>query len=143
MMMSSIPVESYVHKVTAEEAVYPPIETWENLNPQRDYIIKIDVHEFTSVCPKTGLPDFGKITIEYIPDDKVIELKAFKYYMLAYRNVGMFYENITNKILTDIVEAIHPRWVKVHSDFSTRGGISTEAVCVFQQEGYTKPAYLG
>jgi 7-cyano-7-deazaguanine reductase len=125
-------VEEYVLKIDAEDAVYPPIEVWPNLNPHRDYTITIHVEEFTSVCPKTGLPDFGKITIEYIPGEQCIELKAFKYYMLAYRNVGMFYENITNKVLDDIVQAVNPRWIRVYSDFGLRGGISTEAEVIWR-----------
>jgi 7-cyano-7-deazaguanine reductase len=133
---TEIPVERYVHKVDAKEAVYPPIEGWPNQNPQRDYTITIHVEEFTSVCPMTGLPDFGKITIEYIPRELCVELKAFKYYMLAYRNVGMFYENITNKVCDDIVKAIQPRWIKVHSAFSARGGITTEAEVIWKNPNW-------
>jgi 7-cyano-7-deazaguanine reductase len=130
-------LDKYVYSVPAEAAYYPPVETWANLNPHRNFKIVIKVPEFTSVCPKTGLPDFGTITIEYIPDQLCVELKAFKFYMLAYRNVGMFYENITNKVLDDIVTAISPRWIRVHSDFSSRGGISTEAEVIWQQPGFT------
>jgi 7-cyano-7-deazaguanine reductase len=130
-------LDKYVYSVKAEEAYYPPVEAWANLNPHRNFKIVIKVPEFTSVCPKTGLPDFGTITIEYIPDQLCVELKAFKFYMLAYRNVGMFYENITNKVLDDIVAAISPRWIRVHSDFSSRGGISTEAEVIWQQPGFT------
>jgi len=132
----SIPVESYLHKVDADDAVYPPIETWPNANTQRDYTITIKLGEFTSVCPMTGLPDFGTLTVEYIPRDLCIELKAFKYYLLAYRNVGMFYENITNKVANDICEAIEPRWLRVHSDFSARGGISTEAEVIWRHPSW-------
>lgn len=127
-----IDTSDYLQSISAEKAVYPPIEIWGNLNPHRDYTITVKVEEFTSVCPKTGLPDFGVITIEYIPNAVCIELKAFKYYMLSYRNVGMFYENITNKIAEDIITAANPRWLRVHSNFSARGGISTEAEVIWR-----------
>jgi 7-cyano-7-deazaguanine reductase len=131
-----IATTDYIHSIPAEKAVYPPIEIWENLNPHRDYTITVKVEEFTSVCPKTGLPDFGTITIEYIPNDVCIELKAFKYYMLAYRNVGMFYENITNKITDDIIAAANPRWLRVHSEFTPRGGICTEAEVIWRNPAW-------
>lgn len=121
---------------------FPTIEPWDNQYKDRDYLITIHVPEFTSVCPKTGLPDFGTWTIQYIPGDKVIELKAFKYYMLVYRNVGIFYENAGNQILNHIVDAIDPKWVRLHGDFSARGGISTEVEIIHTQKGYTKPADL-
>jgi 7-cyano-7-deazaguanine reductase len=129
-------LDRYIYSVKAEDAYYPAVEAWANLNPHRNFKITIKVPEFTSVCPMTGLPDFGTITIEYIPDQLCVELKAFKFYMLAYRNVGMFYENITNKVLDDVVKAINPRWIRVHSDFSSRGGISTEADVIWQQPGF-------
>lgn len=103
----------------------PTIETFENRYPGRRYNILIECPEFTSVCPKTGLPDFGTISINYIPDQKCLELKAFKYYILGYRNIGMFYENISNKILDDIVAAVDPLWIEVTGDFTPRGGINT------------------
>ena len=129
-------LDKYIYSVKSEDAYYPPVEAWANLNPHRNFKITIKVPEFTSVCPMTGLPDFGTITIEYIPDQLCVELKAFKFYMLAYRNVGMFYENITNKVLDDVVKAINPRWIRVYSDFSSRGGISTEADVIWQQPDF-------
>jgi 7-cyano-7-deazaguanine reductase len=105
--------------------VFPAIEIWPNQYPGRDFTITIESPEFTSVCPKTGLPDFGVITINYTPDQQCIELKAFKYYLLAYRNHGMFYENVVNKILDDIVAACDPTWIEVLGEFTPRGGIST------------------
>jgi len=81
--------------------------------------------EFTSVCPKTGLPDFGTITINYIPNKKCVELKSLKYYFLEYRSMGIFYETVTNKILDDMVTMLKPKWIEVIGSFTARGGIST------------------
>ena len=105
----------------------PPatVETFPNPSPERDYEIAIRVQEFTSVCPKTGLPDFGEIRITYVPDELCLELKALKYYMLGFRNRGIFYEAATNEILDDLVGACRPRRMTVVGDFTVRGGIST------------------
>ncbi len=100
------------------------LETFQN-NHKRDYTITIQCPEFTSVCPKTGLPDFGTIVIEYMPDKKCIELKSLKYYLLSYRNKGIFYEYITNKILDDLVDILKPKQITVNGSFTSRGGIST------------------
>ena len=102
------------------------LELFDNPNPERDYEIRIDVPEFTSVCPKTGQPDFGEISIEYCPDELCIELKSLKFYMQSYRNEGIFYEALTNQILDDLVDACQPRWMTVVSRFTPRGGIMTE-----------------
>jgi 7-cyano-7-deazaguanine reductase len=101
------------------------LETFPNPRPERDYEIAIACPEFTSVCPKTGLPDFGEIRITYTPDARCIELKALKYYLIEFRNRGIFYENVTNQILDDLVAACHPRRMTVVGDFSVRGGIKT------------------
>ena len=101
------------------------LETFPNPRPERDYEIAINCPEFTSVCPKTGLPDFGEIRISYVPDALCIELKSLKYYMIGFRNRGIFYEAATNQILDDLVAAIHPRRMKVVGDFSARGGMTT------------------
>jgi 7-cyano-7-deazaguanine reductase len=103
----------------------PTLETFPNPRPTRDYEIAIRCPEFTSVCPKTGLPDFGEIRITYVPDELCLELKALKYYMLEFRNRGIFYEAVTNQILDDLVEACSPRKMTVIGDFSARGGITT------------------
>jgi 7-cyano-7-deazaguanine reductase len=100
----------------------PEIESWEN-QYRRDYTIKIVHPEFTSVCPKTGLPDFGTITIEYIPGKLCLELKSLKYYFLQYRNCGIFMENIANRVLDDVVKAIKPKSCTVTGDFTPRGGL--------------------
>ena len=100
------------------------LETFPNPRPERDYEIEIRCPEFTSMCPKTGLPDFGEIVIRYVPDQQCLELKALKYYMLEYRNRGIFYEAATNQILDDLVGACRPRWMTVTGAFSARGGIT-------------------
>ena len=104
------------------------LETIPNPRPERDYEIHIRCPEFTSVCPKTGLPDFGEIDILYVPDRECIELKALKYYLVDYRNQGIFYEAVTNKILDDLVAACRPRRMRVTGAFTARGGITTKVV---------------
>ena len=101
----------------------PPLETFPNQFP--DYEIKIEFPEFTSVCPKTGLPDFGNIEIRYVPKEHCVELKSLKMYMLAYRNLGIFYENAVNRILEDIVKACQPVHAAVSGEFNPRGGIKS------------------
>jgi len=103
----------------------PKIEVWKNQYPERDYVVKIDIPEFTCICPKTGLPDFATITIRYIPDRLCLELKSLKYYVIFYRDVGIFNENVVNKILDDCVKACLPRWMEVAGEFNARGGIKT------------------
>jgi 7-cyano-7-deazaguanine reductase len=98
---------------------------FENQFPQRDYKIEIVAPEFTSVCPKTGQPDFGTLTISYTPERKCVELKSLKLYLQSFRNEGIFYENVTNQILDDLVAVLHPRWIKVEAAFTPRGGIAT------------------
>src|SRR6201989_825488 len=109
------------------------LETFPNPRPERDYEIAIDCPEFTSLCPKTGLPDFGAIRISYVPDAAFIELKALKYYLVAFRNRGIFYEHVTNQILDDLVAAIGPRHLTVIGDFSARGGIKTSVTARFDK----------
>ncbi len=104
-------------------AKLPAIETFPNQFP--DYEITIEIPEFTSVCPKTGLPDFGILTISYVPDKACLELKSLKLYLLAYRNLGIFYENAVNRILNDVVAASGPVRATVVGDFNSRGGISS------------------
>ncbi len=104
----------------------PPLETFPNPRPERDYEIEIVCPEFTSMCPKTGLPDFGTVTIRYVPAAACLELKALKYYLLAFRNQGIFYEAATNRILDDLVAACQPKRMVVTGDFTARGGITTK-----------------
>jgi len=101
----------------------PTIETFDNPHPGRDYLIRHVAPEFTSVCPKTGQPDFGAIEIEYVADAACIELKSLKFYLQSYRDEGIFYEDVVNVILDDLVAACRPRWMKVTGTFSPRGGI--------------------
>jgi 7-cyano-7-deazaguanine reductase len=108
------------------------LETFENQFAQRNYQIEIVCPEFTSVCPKTGQPDFGTLTITYTPDKKCVELKSLKFYLQSYRSEGIFYEHITNVILEDLVGTLAPRWMKITAAFNARGGI-TETVTVEHQ----------
>jgi 7-cyano-7-deazaguanine reductase len=103
----------------------PKIETWKNQYPDRDYNIHFEFNEFTCICPKTGLPDFAKIIIDYVPDKDCIELKSFKEYFFSFRNVGIFHEHVINKILEDFITACNPRSVKVVGEFNIRGGFKT------------------
>lgn len=103
----------------------PNIETWKNEYSDKDYTIEVTNPEFTAVCPKTGLPDFGTIQITYIPDEQCVELKSLKEYFLFYRDVGIFHEHVVNKILTDFVAACNPRKVEIVGDFHIRGGLKT------------------
>jgi 7-cyano-7-deazaguanine reductase len=108
------------------------IELFDNPRPGREYCIRIRCPEFTSLCPKTGQPDFGEIIIEYCPDKSCIELKSLKYYMQSYRNKGIFYEALTNEILDDLCDICRPRWMKVTSRFTPRGGITTEVIAEYK-----------
>ena len=103
-------------------------ELFDNPRPGRDYTITMRCPEFTSVCPKTGQPDFGEITIQYCPDKLCLELKSLKFYMQSYRNQGIFYEKLTNDILDDLSAACKPKWMEITSRFTPRGGITTEVV---------------
>jgi 7-cyano-7-deazaguanine reductase len=110
------------------------LETFPNPRPEREFEIAIDCPEFTSMCPKTGLPDFGTIRIRYVPDQWCIELKSLKYYLHDYRSRGIFYEAVTNQILDDLVDACQPRRMTVVGDFTARGGITTKVTA-----DYAKP----
>ena len=103
------------------------LETFENQFPDRDYKIEIEYPEFTSVCPKTGQPDFGTLTITYTPRSKCVELKSLKLYLQSFRNEGIFYEHVTNSILDDLVAVIEPPWIRIEAAFRPRGGM-TETV---------------
>jgi 7-cyano-7-deazaguanine reductase len=107
------------------------IETFANQHPGRDYTIEIVCPEFTSVCPKTGQPDFGTLTIRYVPDATCVELKSLKLYLQQYRNEGIFYEHVTNRILDDLVAAVQPRRMTLVAAFTARGGITTTVTAEF------------
>jgi 7-cyano-7-deazaguanine reductase len=111
------------HAAAGLDAHFPEIETWPN--QFAGYEIVVDVPEFTSVCPKTGLPDFGLLKIRYMPDKLCLELKSLKEYLFTYRNLGIFQENIVNRVLDDVVRAAKPVWAVVTGEFRPRGGIGT------------------
>ena len=112
----------------------PRIEVWKNQYPDREYTITLDVPEFTCICPKTGLPDFATIIIEYAPDNYCIELKSFKLYTIFFRGIGIFHEHLINKMLDDFVSACHPRWVRMRGEFNPRGGIKTTVTREYQRK---------
>lgn len=103
----------------------PRIETWKNQYSDKKYTVKFDTAEFTCICPKTGLPDFAHVFIEYMPSKDCVELKSFKEYLFSYRAIGIFHEHVVNRILEDIYSACKPRWIKVRGEFNIRGGILT------------------
>jgi len=109
------------------------LETFENQHPQRDYTIEIVCPEFTSVCPKTGQPDFGTLTFTYVPDRLCVELKSLKLYLQKFRNEGIFYENVTNRILDDVATLLSPRQMTLVAAFTARGGITTTVTVRFEK----------
>ena len=106
----------------------PPIEVFENVYSDREFEVQMTIPEFTCVCPKTGLPDFGELHLTYVPDRSCLELKSLKEYMIAYRNQGIFHENVVNKVLDDIVAATKPRRARLEGRFNPRGGIQTTVI---------------
>jgi 7-cyano-7-deazaguanine reductase len=119
------------HAAAGVHAALPEIETWPN--QYADYEIEIVMPEFTSVCPKTALPDFGKIVLRYVPDKRCLELKSYKMYLLAFRELGIFQENAVNRILRDVVKAANPVTATVVGDFSARGGLTTLITASFSR----------
>ncbi len=115
------------------------LETFDNPHPERDYTIRIDVPEFTCLCPKTGQPDFATFHIEYIADKQCIELKSLKLYMWSFREEGAFHEAITNQILSDLVTASTPRFMRLTGKFNVRGGIYTTVVVEHRMAGWVAP----
>ena len=118
------------HAQAGIDAPLPALETWPN--QFKGYRIKIEIPEFTSVCPKTGLPDFGALVIEYEPDALCVELKSLKLYTLAYRDLGIFYENVVNRVLADLAASTKPVWMRVTGKFTPRGGIQSEVVAEYE-----------
>jgi 7-cyano-7-deazaguanine reductase len=112
----------------------PILETFENQYPEREYVIEIVCPEFTSVCPKTSQPDFGTLTFNYVPAEKCVELKSLKLYLQQYRNQGIFYENVTNRILDDLVAVLKPRRMTLTAAFNARGGITTTITATFEND---------
>ena len=120
------------HAASGLDAALPEIECWPN--QFAGYEIEIASPEFTSVCPKTGLPDHGTVTLHYMPDEKCLELKSYKMYLLAYRNLGIFQENATNRILQDVVRACEPVWASVMGEFTPRGGVYSKISVSYSRE---------
>ena len=116
----------------------PKIEVWQNKYRDRDYEVNIETNEFTCICPKTGLPDFARIRIEYIPDAWCIELKSFKLYLVSFRDVGIFHEHATNRILDDLVKACRPRYMKLEMEYNLRGGIAASTKAEYKKRGKGK-----
>ncbi len=120
------------HAQSGIDVALPGIETWPN--QFSGYEIEIVIPEFTSVCPKTGLPDFGKLTLRYTPDKLCLELKSLKMYLLAYRNLGIFYENVVNKFLRDVVRAARPVAAEVIGEFTPRGGLQSKVTATWSKK---------
>lgn len=112
------------------------LEVFDNAYPDRDYTVVHEAPEFTSVCPKTGQPDFATISIEYIPDKLCIELKSLKFYLNSYRNDGIYFESVTNKILDDLVEVCKPRYMFISAEFNVRGGIGSVVEVEYESEDF-------
>jgi len=110
------------------------LEIFDNQHPSRDYVIEIVCPEFTSLCPKTGQPDFGTLTFSYTPDRSCVELKSLKLYLQHFRDQGIFYEDVTNRILNDLVSRLQPRWMELVAEFTARGGITTTITATYTQE---------
>jgi 7-cyano-7-deazaguanine reductase len=112
------------------------LETFANPHPERDYTVRIRVPEFTCLCPKTGQPDFATLTLEYVPDLLCVELKSLKLYIWSFRDEGAFHEDVTNRILNDLVAACEPRYLRLRAKFNVRGGIYTDVVVEHRQSGW-------
>ena len=115
------------------------LETFDNPNPERDFTIRIDIPEFTCLCPKTGQPDFATFHLEYVADQKCIELKSLKMYMWSFREEGAFHEAVTNQILSDMVRACEPRFMRLTGKFNVRGGIYTTVIAEHRAPGWQAP----
>ncbi len=125
------------HAASGLDHTFPSIDTWPN--QFQAYEILIDDPEFTSICPKTGLPDFGVLTLRYMPRERCVELKSLKEYLFHYRNLGIFQENIANQVLNDLVKATDPVWAVVKGDFRPRGGISTVVTAIYPRPVDSQP----
>ncbi len=110
----------------------PTVEVFQNIYADRDYRIDLEFPEFTAICPKTGLPDFGTIFISYRPRAVCLELKSLKEYLTSFRNVGIFHENVTNRVRDDLARAARPAWLRIHTDYNVRGGIKTRVTATYR-----------
>jgi 7-cyano-7-deazaguanine reductase len=127
-----------VYPDSPEKAV---LETFPNKYAARDCVVEFQCPEFTSICPITGQPDFARITITYVPDQKCLESKSLKLYLFSFRNTGMFHEEITNRVLDDLVKACEPKWARVLGRMNPRGGISIDVIAEHTRPGYEPPAH--
>ena len=116
------------------------LETFDNPQPERDYTIRIQIPEFTCLCPKTGQPDFAELTLEYVPDRLCVELKSLKMYVWSFRDEGAFHEAVTNRMLADLVDATRPRFMRLTAEFNVRGGIYTTVVAEHRADDWKAPA---
>lgn len=118
------------------------LETFNNPTPERDYTIRIHLPEFTCLCPKTGQPDFATLDLEYVPEQSCIELKSLKLYIWSFRDEGAFHEAVTNEILSDLVKACDPRFMRLTAEFNVRGGVYTTVVAEHKNPDWTAPAVV-
>ena len=133
-MATSEPLGARLNLPSAE------LETFPNPQPGRDYTIRMEIPEFTCLCPKTGQPDFATLLLEYVPDERCVELKSLKLYVWAFRDVGAFHEAVTNQILEHLVDAVDPRFMRLTARFNVRGGIYTTIVAEHVRRGWVPPA---
>ena len=115
------------------------LECFDNPNTERDYTIRIRMPEFTCLCPKTGQPDFATLQLEYVPNERCVELKSLKMYIWSFRDEGAFHEAVTNQILSDLVKATSPRYMKLHADFNVRGGVYTDVTVEYRDPAWQAP----
>lgn len=132
-------------RISPEIQVNPAaaLEIFDNPNPERDYAIRIEIPEFTCLCPKTGQPDFAVLELDYVPDRRCLELKALKTYIWAYRTVGAFHEAVTNRILSDLSEITQPRFMRLTARFNVRGGLYTSIVAETRAPGWEPSETIG
>lgn len=141
MLVSSLALVTYHLEKAKKMATQPynTLETFTNPNPERDYTIRINIPEFTCLCPRTGQPDFATLTLEYVPDTLCIELKSLKLYIWSFREQGAFHEAVTNEILNNLVRAAQPRFMQLTARFNVRGGISTTVVARHIEADWQSP----
>ena len=128
-----------LHAPGADAAPNRDLETFPNPAPGSDYTIRIRIPDFTCLCPKTGQPDFAEILLEYVPDQRCIELKSLKLYMWSFRDEGAFHEAVTNQMLADLRERLDPRFIRITAEFNVRGGIYTSVIAEHRKKGWTAP----
>lgn len=128
-----------LHAPGAKPAPDRDLETFPNPAPETDYTIRIRIPEFTCLCPKTGQPDFAELLLEYVPDQRCIELKSLKLYVWGFRDEGAFHEAVTNRVLADLRDCLEPRFIRVRAEFNVRGGLYTSVVAEHRQPGWSSP----